>query len=163
MKSLTQRRRWRLLALLVSTAALAVIIPTAFGASAAGVKSKPQLQHQSRLVINPSFVRHGQAMKMSTSSTCSGGSIAPGTYTSLVISGVCTLDAGSVVVRHTLTVQPNAALLAAFGGGPTLTVGGNLYVRTNGVLVLGCEPEAFVCLNDPDQTVGTLSSKEIVF
>lgn len=162
MKSLTQRRRWRLIALLASAAALAVIIPTAFGASA-GAKSKPQLQHQSRLVIRPSVVRHGQAMKTSTSSTCSGGSIAPGTYSSLAITGFCTVDAGSIVVRHSLTVEPNAGLLAAFGGGPNVTVGGNVYVRSNAVLVLGCEPEAFVCFNDPDQTVGTLSSKGTVF
>jgi hypothetical protein len=162
MKALTQRRRWRLFALLVSVAALAIIIPTAFGASA-GAKSKPQLQRQSRLVIAPSVVRRGQAMKASTSTTCSGGSIAPGTYSSLAITGFCTLDAGSVVVQHSLTVEPNAGLLAAFGDGPNLTVGGNIYVRTNGILVLGCEPEAFVCFNDPDQTVGTFSSKGTVF
>jgi hypothetical protein len=61
-----------------------------------------------------------------------------------------------------LIVEPNAGLLAAFGGS-ALTVGGNVYVRRNGVLVLGCEPEAFVCFDDPDQTVGTLSSKGTVF
>ena len=162
MKSLTQRRRWWVFALLGSLATLAIIIPTAFGASA-GAKSKPQLQHQSSLVIRPSLVRHGQAAKMSTSSTCSGGSIAPGKYTSLTITGFCTVDAGNVIVQHSLTVAPNGALAAAFGNGPNLTVGGNLYVRSNGILVLGCEPEAFVCLNDPDQQVGTFSSKGTVF
>jgi hypothetical protein len=161
MKSLTQRR-WRLFALLVPMAALAVIIPTAFGASG-GSKAKPQFQHQSRLVIRPSVVRHGQMTRTSTGGTCSGGSIAPGTYSSLTITGVCTVDLGNVVVQHNLNVEPDAALFAAFGGGPNLTVGGNAYVRANAVLVLGCEPEAFICFNDPDQTVGTLSSKGTVF
>jgi hypothetical protein len=162
-KSLTMRGRWRLTALAVSLIALAVAIPSALGAglgASAGATVKPQLQRQSRLLIAPSVVR---AKDMSTGSTCTGGSIAPGTYSSLTISGFCTLDAGSVTVRHSLTVGPNAGLLAAFGGGPTLTIGGNLYVRRNGVLVLGCEPGAFVCFNDPDQTVGTLSSRETVF
>jgi hypothetical protein len=162
MKSLTTLGRWRLIALLVTATALAVLIPTALGAGSAAAKSKPQLQRQSRLVIAPSVIRHG-ATTASTGSTCAGGSIAPGTYLSLAITGFCTVDAGSVVVRHSLTVEPNGGLLAAFGGGPTLTVGGNLYVRANGVLVLGCEPEAFVCFNDPDQQVGTLSSEETVF
>lgn len=164
MKSLTRRNRWRLTALLLSAAALAVVIPTALGAGSAGTKMKPQLQRQSRLVIAPSVVRHGPAMAKSMGSgTCAGGSIAPGTYTSLAITGFCTVDVGSVVVRHSLTVEPNGGLLAAFGGGPALTVGGNLNVRKNAVLVLGCEPEAFVCFNDPDQTVGTLSSRGTVF
>jgi hypothetical protein len=163
MKSLTRRNRWRLAALLVSAAALIVVIPTALGAGSAGTKMRPQLQRQSRLVIAPSVVRHALATADSTATTCAGGSIAPGTYSSLTITGFCTLDAGNVSVRHSLTVEPNAGLLAAFGGGPNLTVGGNVNVRTNGVLVLGCEPEAFVCFNDPDQTVGTLSSKGTVF
>jgi hypothetical protein len=163
MKSLTKAGRRRLVALLGAFAVLAVVIPTALAGglgSSTAAKSKPQLQHQSRLVIAPSAIR---ANDVSTGSTCAGGSIAPGTYSSLAITGFCTLDAGSVTVRHSLTVEPNAALLAAFGGGPNLTVGGSVNVRANGVLVLGCEPEAFVCLNDPDQQVGTLSSKGTVF
>jgi hypothetical protein len=171
MKSLTTPGRWRLIALLAALASLAVVIPTALGAgSSAGAKLKPQLQHQSRLVIAPSLVKHGRAMVKSIAmaksmghGTCAGGSIAPGKYISLTITGFCTLDAGSVVVQHSLTVEPNGGLLAAFGGGPNLTVGGSLYVLRNGILVLGCEPEAFVCFNDPDQNVGTLSSRGTVF
>jgi len=29
-------------------------------------------------------------------------------------------------------------------------------------MVLGCEPGAFVCFNDPDQTTGTLSTNDRV-
>jgi hypothetical protein len=161
-KPLTRLGRWRLVALVASATVLAVVIPTALGAGSSAAKLKPELQRQSSLVIAPSAVR-APAKTESAGSTCAGGSIAPGTYSSLTITGFCTVDAGNVVVRHSVFVQQNGGLLAAFGGGPNLTVGGNLYVEKNGVLVLGCEPEAFVCINDPDQTVGTLSSKGTVF
>jgi hypothetical protein len=95
------------------------------------------------------------------STTCQGGSIAPGTYISLDVAGFCALDSGNVVVQKNLTVEPGAGLLAAFGGS-NLTVGGNLVVLSNGILVLGCEPEAFTCFNDPDQTVGTLVTNDSV-
>ena len=32
-------------------------------------------------------------------STCTGGSVAPGTYSSLVIAGACSIDSGPVTVR----------------------------------------------------------------
>ena len=164
MKSFAHLGRGRWVALLGIVAVVAVAIPAASGASlrhATAGTLKPELQHQSKLVVAPALLHTGKTM--STGSTCSGGSIAPGTYSSLTISGFCTVDAGVVIVRHDVTVKSNAGLIAAFGGGPALTVGGNLHVRPNGVLVLGCEPEAFVCLNDPDQQVGTLSSKGTVF
>jgi hypothetical protein len=93
--------------------------------------------------------------------TCNGGSVAPGTYDSLTIAGFCTVDAGSVTVKHNLKVLPNAGLAAAFGGSD-LTVGGNLDAQANSVLVLGCYPGEFICFNDPDQENGTLSSHESV-
>lgn len=94
-------------------------------------------------------------------STCSGGSIAAGTYQSLVVTGMCAVDSGNVTVRGDLTVGQGALLVAAFGGSD-LTVGGNLTVQKNGSLVLGCEPEAFVCFNDPDQTVGTMATSDTI-
>lgn len=96
-----------------------------------------------------------------SAATCSGGSIAPGTYSSLTIAGACFLDSGSVTVAHNVSVERGAALLAAYGGSD-LTVGQNLTVQANGVLVLGCEPEAFICINDPDQEVGTLTTNDRV-
>ena len=87
--------------------------------------------------------------------TCTGGSIPAGTYSFLTVAGPCFLDSGSVTVQQNAVVQPGGDLYAAFGGSD-LKVGNNLDVKSNAVLVLGCEPEAFICFNDPDQTNGTL-------
>jgi len=102
------------------------------------------------------------------SATCSGGSIASGVYKNLNIAGVCTIDAGSVTVKHDLTVLPGAALIGVVGGsfampvGSDLTVGGDLEVETNGILVLGCEPIHFICSNDPDQSVGSFLTRDTI-
>ena len=65
------------------------------------------------------------------------------------MTGFCSVDAGAVTVTRNLTVTHGAALLAAFGGSD-LKVGGNLTVGSRAILVLGCEPEAFPCFNDPN-------------
>jgi hypothetical protein len=91
-------------------------------------------------------------------STCTGGSVAPGTYSSLVIAGACAIDSGSATVLRNLTVRPGADLYAAFSGSD-LTVGGNLDVKKNGVLVLGCEPDAFPCFNDPNGVTNDVVGK----
>ena len=161
LKSFRHPARWRLLAVLATFAAVAVAIPIASGAST-HAKLRPSALHQSKLVIAAAVLKpHGP--KPGPANTCAGGSIASGTYDSLTITGFCTVDQGVVTVKHDVTVKPNAGLIAAFGGGPELVVGGNLNVQTNGVLVLGCEPGAFICFNDPDQENGTLSSRGTVF
>ncbi len=83
-------------------------------------------------------------------STCSGGSIPSGTYSSLSVSGACALDSGAVIVQGDVTVLSGGALFADFGGSD-LTVGQNLNVNIGGVLILGCEPAQFICVNDPDR------------
>src|SRR5262249_57672117 len=93
--------------------------------------------------------------------TCSAGSVAAGTYQSLTVTGFCSVDAGAVTVTKNLTVAHGAALVAAFGGSD-LNVGGNLTVGSQAILVLGCEPEAFICFNDPDQVNGTLATNDHV-
>jgi hypothetical protein len=92
--------------------------------------------------------------------TCQGGSIAPGTYASLVIAGACRLDAGPVTVQGNLTVRAGADLYAAFGGSD-LKVGGNLNVHSGAVLVLGCEPFVFTCFND-DPNNPTMSTNDVL-
>jgi hypothetical protein len=95
-----------------------------------------------------------------TATTCTGGSVAAGKYSSLVIAGACAIDSGSVLVRGNLTVTSTGELLAAFGGSD-LTVHESLYVQKKGVLVLGCEPQAFTCFND-DPNNPTMSTNDKV-
>lgn len=171
MRSLRHLGRWRLFGLLAAVAAVAVAIPAVSGAGPfARAGSKQLCAHlcQSAALISPSMLgkaMHTGSAKASTADpyTCTGGSIPAGTYNWLTIAGFCTVDQGIVKVKHNVTVEEDAGLLAAFGGGSSLAIRGNLKVESNGVLVLGCEPEAFTCFNDPDQQVGTLSSQGTVF
>ena len=82
---------------------------------------------------------------------CAGGNIAPGSYTDVVVSGVCYVPAGTVQVEGNLTVAPGALLDgAATPGDPaapaqpvlpgTLIVGGNVSVGAGAVLAIGCSP-----------------------
>ena len=78
--------------------------------------------------------------------TCSGGSVAPGNYDKLTITGVCFVDEGTVNVGENVDIKPGAELVVAFAG-DNLLVGDNINVGAGAVLVLGCEPDAFDCLN----------------
>ncbi len=93
--------------------------------------------------------------------TCTGGSVAGGAYSSLTITGFCKVDAGAVNVAGNVTVAPGGELVAAYGGNDIHIVG-KVTVATNGVLILGCEPQAFICFNDPDQKVGTLRTHDSI-
>lgn len=92
-----------------------------------------------------------------TGTTCAGGPevpIAPGTYSSLTIRGFCLVVVpGDVNVTGNLTVVGGGVLLAAFGGSG-LHVGGNLLVESGGIAIVGCEPFAFACFNDPNANSG---------
>jgi len=81
--------------------------------------------------------------------TCTGGNIAAGTYSSITVTGICYMPAGTIVVRHDLTVAPGALLDAVTPGDPpgkhpvvpaTVRIGGNVFVGKGAVLVLGCSP-----------------------
>jgi hypothetical protein len=80
---------------------------------------------------------------------CTGGNVSPGIYTSMIITGVCYMPAGTVVVKGDLTVAPGALLDAVTPGDPagpgallpaTVFVGGNVSVGHGAVLFLGCSP-----------------------
>ena len=79
---------------------------------------------------------------------CTGGDIAAGVYNSILVTGVCYMPAGTIIVRRDLTVAPGALLDAVTPGDPsatpllpaTLLVGGNVSVGRGAVLFLGCSP-----------------------
>jgi hypothetical protein len=81
--------------------------------------------------------------------TCTGGIVPPGTYSSMLITGVCYMPSGTVVVRGNLKVAAGALLdAAATPGDPvaspvlpaTVVVGENVTVGRGAVLALGCSP-----------------------
>lgn len=77
------------------------------------------------------------------------------------LTGFCQLDSGTVAVSGNFSVASGAGLLAAFGGSD-LHIAKNLTVGPGAIIALGCEPHAFVCFNDPDQNVGTLSTQDTI-
>jgi hypothetical protein len=90
---------------------------------------------------------------------CTGGNIAAGTYKSIIVTGICYMPAGTIIVRHNLTVAPGALLDAFTPGDPhakpvvsaTVLIGGNIFVGKNGVLALSCSPNG-ACANPPGIT-----------
>jgi hypothetical protein len=89
--------------------------------------------------------------------TCRGGTVAPGAYGTLAIAGSCQINGGDVTVQHNLVIKKGAVLIAAYGGS-NLNVGGGIRMGPNSVLVLGCEPTEFQCLNDPDNVSSTFDT-----
>jgi hypothetical protein len=79
---------------------------------------------------------------------CTGGKIAPGSYGSIIVTGICYMPKGTIRVRGNLTVAPGALLDAVTPGDPpghpvvpaTVRIGGNVFVGRGAVLVLGCSP-----------------------
>jgi hypothetical protein len=86
--------------------------------------------------------------------TCAGGAILPGTYSSLTITGACSIPSGVVTVIGDVVVRPGASLNAALSDFFTQTasgdivVGGDVSVGHDGILLLGCAPS----LECPDVT-----------
>jgi hypothetical protein len=70
------------------------------------------------------------------SGRCSGGAIAPGVYSGLVVTGNCTITT-AVTINGNVTVADGAYLDAAYSG-TRLTINGNVKVGTRAKLGLGC-------------------------
>lgn len=64
-----------------------------------------------------------------------------------------------MIVAGNVDIDEHAGLNAAFGGSD-LVVRRDVIVEPGAILALGCEPNAFICFNDPDQKVGTLSTND---
>lgn len=72
------------------------------------------------------------------STTCSGGTIAAGTYSSVTVTGVCWFGGGTVDVTGNLVVADGAALNDhAASPLTTVHVGGNVLVGKGGIVGLG--------------------------
>jgi hypothetical protein len=116
------------------------------------------------LAANASGAAAGRA------TSCSGSFESPGvlagTYTSNVtVDGACVVNAGAAHIEGNLTLSPGAAVVAAFAlndqagsGSSSLTVDGNLQVKRGAALLLGCDPQSFPCIDDPNPENPTLSS-----
>jgi hypothetical protein len=101
--------------------------------------------------------------------TCARGNIHPGTYKSILVTGVCYMPAGTIVVLGDLTIAPKALLDAVTPGDPpkhpvvpaTVLIGGNVFVGKGAVLVLGCSPN-ISCSSPPgisfDRVGGNLTA-----
>ena len=113
------------------------------------------------------------AVTAHSSTTCGGtiaspGSLPGGAYTDLVITGVCAVDAGQVLVTDNVTVDAGAALLAGYAlnhsgpGTSGITVEGSIVVDNGATLILGCKATSFPCFDDPHQNAATLNSPATV-
>jgi hypothetical protein len=97
---------------------------------------------------------------------CTGGNVPAGTYGSMIISGICYMPVGAIVIRGDLTVKPGALLDAATPGDPaanpllsaTVLVGGNVRVGRDGVLVMGCSPAGGCTAVTYDRIRGNLTA-----
>lgn len=95
---------------------------------------------------------------------CGGGEIAPGVYSSLLVSGVCYVSVGDVTVLGNVTVLPGALLDDITPGDPTsgtpvvpatVNVGGSVYVGGGAALLLGCSPN-ITCTGPPGISYGRI-------
>jgi hypothetical protein len=78
----------------------------------------------------------GSAASAAPPAACSGGPVAAGVYSSLVVTGTCTIKA-AVTVNGNVAVADGAYLDAAYLG-TRLTIGGNVSVGKGAKLGLGC-------------------------
>ena len=72
--------------------------------------------------------------------TCSGGTIAAGTYSSITVTGFCSPGKGTVTVLKSLTIASGGGLDSA-NASSTVIIGGSLDVKKGGFLALGCGPD----------------------
>jgi len=105
---------------------------------------------------------------------CAGTLGSPGVLagkhsSNVTVEGVCAVNGGAALVNGNLILRPGAVLVAAFGlndqtgsGSSSLSVRGNLQVQNGASMILGCDPQSFPCLDDPNSEAPTLSSQSRV-
>jgi hypothetical protein len=107
--------------------------------------------------------------------TCAGTFESPGVLSgkhaaNVTVEGFCAVNAGAALINGNLTVRPGAILVAAFGlndqagsGNSSLTVRGNLQVQPGATMLLGCDPQSFPCLDDPNSEAPSLASQTHIY
>ena len=88
--------------------------------------------------------------------TCSGGDIPSGSYTSITVTGPCTVAPNAVInVSGNINVAPGA-LLDGQESPATIAVGHNITIGAGALVALGCQPENAIgfsagapCATDP--------------
>jgi hypothetical protein len=85
---------------------------------------------------------------------CSGGTLAPGVYDGLTVTGTCTVM-GDVTINGNVTVKPGGYLDAAYLE-TKLIINGNVHVGKNAKLGLGCSFGYHDCLFDPSAWEGNV-------
>lgn len=94
----------------------------------------------------------GAANPHGSSNTCSGGPIAPGTYHSLTVTGICLLGPGTYDINGGLTIAPNAGLNAT-NCDAHVTVSGGIQVSSGALLGLGGSVNGTGCAADTNDVV----------
>ena len=100
----------------------------------------------------------GSALGGTGVATCTGGVIAPGTYASLLVTGKCSIPAGTVVLTGSVVVASNATLNASSPA--TVIIGGNVIVSSGATFGLGCSTDNPECVGLPltDRIDGSLTA-----
>ena len=114
---------------------------------------------------------HGHQSSICTGTFKSPGVLAGKYKGDVVVTGVCVVNSGAAVVRGDLILAPGSALNATFAlndvagtGTSSLTVKGDVKVRSGALLAMGCEPNFNPCTDDPKAgTGGTLTGQNKVF
>jgi hypothetical protein len=92
-------------------------------------------------------------------SVCTDGTVAAGNYTSLTITGNCSLPQSGVVnVTAGLTVAPGAVFNALTPA--TLNVSGGVSVGKQAIAVIGCSPAAGCNVTTSDRITGQLTADQ---
>jgi hypothetical protein len=86
---------------------------------------------------------------------CSGGTIAPGVYSGLTVTGACSIT-GDVTINGKVTVAIGADLEGSFLG-TRLTINGNVQAKQGATLGLGCSFGFHDCAFDPSAWVGNVT------
>jgi hypothetical protein len=95
----------------------------------------------------------GAAPRYSCSGTFASPGTLAGTYSNVVIRGVCGVT-GTTTITGNLVIARGSTLAAVFAGAD-LSVHGNTHVQRDGTVIAGCDPVHSTCIDDPSGSSST--------